>query len=258
MTSVGWSRSVLVVTALLLLGCGGGGFTESGYVHSSGLLSVKYRDPSAFRFVSSDWQIDNHVTDEQGRPTYPKEGDDWKVVFDHDISGDGSRERFSWPRFELKLSHRANDAAIWIRTIPLAKSDETMELRVFAERYVDALSGTGFYGVDRFIGATKVTSIQFAAKFLDRRARTLGGQEAFEATIEVANIDQLKLDPTSRHSKIRIVVARTDRKEMYAGGGKYVTAKLLVVAGYRSRPADFDAGLKDFETFLGSVALNRR
>ncbi|MBI5478027.1 MAG: hypothetical protein HY906_04180 [Deltaproteobacteria bacterium] len=86
----------------------------------------------------------------------------------------------------------------------------------------------------------------------------MGGQDGLEATIELANADQLRLDPASRHSKIRIALARTERKQMHAGGAGYATARLLVLVGYANRPGDFDAGLKDFDAFLSTVVVARR
>ena len=128
-------------------------------------------------------------------------------------------------------------------------------LRAFVARYANALSERGHFHVS-VSGAVQVTVPQFAARVVETKRRDVGGELAVEGTIEVANVNQLKLDPESRHSRVRIVVARPRYFTAVHGGygGPFMTP-LIVVIGYWNTPADFDAGLPDFEAFLKAITM---
>ena len=93
---------------------------------------------------------------------------------------------------------------------------------------------------------------ELATKLVAGKDTTIGGFAAYDATIEIANTDQLKLDPERRQGKLRVILVRTPY--LYLFGSKTMLPTLLVL-GYYNRPADFDASLPDFERFLTLVRL---
>ncbi len=250
---------LLVLTATTLLACAGAPFNASGYKHPTHPLAVRYHDAGAKVFISKDWRIDNYILGEHGAPMVAKDGDDYKIVRNVDFDGDGVPDRQKVHRFELKLVHRSNDSVIWMRLIPLAKGDEGLELRVFVDRYVEALTGTGFFAEDLPSGKAKARAQRFAAKVLDVKSRTLGQVEALQADIELANVDQLRLDPASRHAKIRVIFARPGFADTVQGSVRFdIQAPVLVAVGFFSGPGTFDGSVRDFESFVGAVELGKR
>lgn len=83
------------------------------------------------------------------------------------------------------------------------------ELRILVQDYIDAVSGVGLTDVQ--IGPQKhlVQQRRFATRTVSTEAVTISGHEAFAATFEVANVDQLKLEPDSRWERARVVLVRT-------------------------------------------------
>jgi hypothetical protein len=80
----------------------------------------------------------------------------------------------------------------------------------------------------------------------------VAGLEAFVATIEVANIDQIKLPPGQRTTKVRLALIRTP----FIHRTPYDTEfPVLMVAGYANLPVDFNADLPAFDRLLGSIQV---
>jgi hypothetical protein len=93
----------------------------------------------------------------------------------------------------------------------------------------------------------------FTTKIVDEHPTTVAGFEAYDATIELANVDELKLDPASRSSKLRVVFVRTPyTRKLFATKG---AVPQLLILGYSVAPRDFDASLPDFNRFVASISL---
>jgi hypothetical protein len=73
---------------------------------------------------------------------------------------------------------------------------------------------------------------------------------AYVATIDVANIDQIKLTPASRHTRVQLVVARTNFAYEVSRMGEKSTFPVLMMAGYANLPEDFDKDLDAFRRLL--------
>lgn len=231
-------------------------FRPEGYFNKVHEYSVRYSDPAHHAFLSADWVVDNYYTDTNGSPTSRKNGDAYrrprKLEFD-----DGSVVEDAIDLFDLKLVHKRTNAVIWLRTIPVTPREGERNLRVIAQDYAEGLSGTGFFATDT--RPIKVGAQQFATRIVEAREGMLDGFQAYDATIEIANVDQLRLDPKTRSGIIRVVFARTPFQVGFGSGGSTGLHRVPVIlmAGYYNNPTDYAAQLPEFERFLSLFDARR-
>jgi hypothetical protein len=249
-------RGVLSVVAVGLagvLGCQSSGFFEATAFRSRLYpYTIRYADPEDRALLSSDWVVENFYADATGKPTTSKTGRLYQKDREIELA-DGHTSRRTFDVYDVLLVHRASDAVIWMRSIPLSPRQSGLNLRVMAEQYAEGLSGSGFYATD--LGHRMVESQTYASHMLTSRPVMVAGLEAFEATLEVANVDQLKLDPASRAALIRVVFVHTP----FATETRGVDSEKLPVMwmiGYSNNPIDFEAQAPDFVRFLGLIDAN--
>jgi hypothetical protein len=151
------------------------------------------------------------------------------------------------------------DAVVFVRTLPIGGDLRDKDLRVLVQRYIDEVSGAGYEAV-QLNGQTVVAEQRFAAELRERGNAKLAGQDAYQATFDVANVDQLKVSPNARRTRVRIVFARTPfehvlpRTPGMIAGVKY---PVLMVAGYATMPEDFDKDLPAFTNLLGRIQFGQ-
>lgn len=228
---------------------------------SSAFRSDAFQHPTyAYRVVhehggsltsSSDWYVDNYQVDKSGGFTKLKAGPDFQHVIELDSNGDGVAEtRQKIASYDLLLRHRKTDGRIWLRSSPISQQLRETSLRTLALDYVNAISGGGSMVVD--LQESKITSERrFATRVLNIAEGTLDGQPAYEVTFDIANVDQVQLDPSSLWGRARIVVVRPGFNH-HARGADF---PVLLFVGYSSRPEDFDRELGAFESVLARVHL---
>jgi hypothetical protein len=231
--------------------------------------AVYFEEGKPEHFASDDWRLDNYFEKEEidttGKATRalePKHGAEWDVKRSYDVDDDGRADEAEKEAFyDVLLEHRAVDANMWLRTVPLSGHDREKGLRVLADRYVEAVSGAGAIAV-RF-GAESVRAVEkrFASRVLNTSACTVSGKEALLVDFEVANVDQLQLSDAARWLRGRLVLVRTGYDKVITTGSAASNAEkktpfpVLMLLGLSSSPGDF-AGLEDdFDGFLGRVAL---
>ena len=240
--------ALLAALAFPVLGCATGGtFAADGFHHTDYPYVVRYSDPGTREFLDANWRIDNYVVNYDGTIGALKTTEDYEGPTELDVTGSGNFSKVTLPYFDLKLDNRKTSAVIWLQTIPLNKGREERNLKNLAEDYASAISGSGFYAAVEDQGKV-IREKTFAAKIVEGKETTLGGLEAYDAKIELANADQLRLDPAARTAIIRVVFVRTNYTHDFLGHDFPVHT--FVRVGYRASPGDFDAGLPDFERFL--------
>ena len=249
-----------IVIGLLGCGCAGatGTFRANGF-HDDGLpIVVHYTDASARQFVSADWQVDNFAVKDNGTIGKPKMSDKyvWDREIDYDDDGRPDTER-AVPIYDLRLVNRVTHAAMWLQSVPLRMHDKDRALKSILDDFVAWLSGTGFYRVSP--GPPKGTGISktYGARVVAMKENETQGFESLDATIEVVNLDQLKVDPTAKSSIERVVFVRTDYPQSHAtmGGNRRHEARAMVILGCESDPRYFEATNAEFPVFLHAVEL---
>jgi len=189
-------------------------------------------------------------------------------TFEFDDNGDGTVDtRFQAYTYALRYEHRKNAGMIWLRNIPISPRLADKDLRILVQTLVNEMAGASYEtaqipDVERAIVVEK----RQAATIVEEEPVTVAGQPGYLATIDFANIDQLRLTPDARARRVQIVLLHapatedTDPPPEYHGeqvhgarpGRRY---PVLVAAGYSNLPADFDSGLADFHQLLGRIAI---
>lgn len=244
----------VVGAAVVVAGCGGAhAVGPSGFHH----LRLEYRVPGAgSALAGDDWVLDNYRVAQDGSVGETKRGAEYRIERRIDLDGDGVAERVGQEdAYDLLFRHRTSAASMWIRTVPLPAQLEETELRVLMRFYVEAIAGTGVTLADLGEGRVEIRERRYATREIESGAATVGGREARAATIEIADIDQLRLSADHRWQRARIVLVRTDL--LWAPARSVVGPRelrpVLLIAGYTNLPEDFDGQLVDFEALLARV-----
>jgi hypothetical protein len=230
-----------------------GTFQPDGFHHNDLPVVVRYHDPSSWRFVGPDWRIDNFVLDEDGKPGDAKSAQGYVENRAIDYLGDGQPYRPGNAYiYDLKLVNRRTDATMWLQEIPLPMHDKDRSLQALLDNLVESISGTGFYTVRVGYDRSKVRAKTFGARIVQSAPVLFGKFTSLDATIEVVNLDQLKVDPTAKAAVVRVVLVRTAYTQAV---DSYVSASIVTVLGCESKARDFESTSADFERFLTSVQL---
>lgn len=232
-----------------------GTFAVDGFHDKVLPYKVHYWDAHAKQFLNDDWKVDNFVANDDGTLGDPKTTNDYRGPQKLDLAGDGTLEKVRVYYFDLKLDNKKTNAVIWVQTIPLGRDRAERNLKNLAEDYAEALSGSGFYATvtDPETREVRGRTKTFAARLLDGKDTKLGGFDAYDARLDLANVDQLRLDPNARTSMIRIVLVRPPY--LIGWGADHKPTPALIRIGYQASPGDFEAGLPDFERFLSLLEL---
>jgi hypothetical protein len=241
----------------------GSSLRSAGFHHGRYPYVVSYADAKLARFLPEDWRLDNYKPFEDpsaaraaGSSSWavalePKEGQTLSAAIDRDDDGKVD-ERVEIPIFDLKFVHARTAGVIWLRTLPVSGNLREKELRILAQDYIDAVSGVGLTEAQIGPGKLLVQQRHFATRTVNIEPMTISGHEAFAATFEVANVDQLKLDPDARWERARVVLVRTPFG-FFRGFWGEPQLPVFMAIGYENLPGDFDKQLPDFEGFLKQI-----
>ncbi len=178
-----------------LAGCAttGGSFEPDGFHQGQFPLAVHYAAPETKDFLGPDWRIDNFYLFDDGTIGSRKTTKAYAGRQVIDLRGDGRLTKLDAFYFDLKLDNRKTSAVIWLQTLPLGRNETDRNLKNLVEDYADDLSGTGFFAAVNDGRALK--SKTYAARIVSGADTTLGKLPAYDARLELANLDQIRLDP---------------------------------------------------------------
>jgi hypothetical protein len=260
---LGFALSVLCT----LVGCGPsatGAFDDKGYQHAKfgyRVDATHASDPEIANgsLLGSNWKLDNFYFGETNS-LVQKSSEQYRTEYDFDTNDDGKSD-FSHEDFlyDLRFKHLQHDAVIWLRTIPISDDLRDKELRVLMQRYVDEVSGAGFEAVKLGPTTTLIREKRFGASIVDRGPFKLAGQDAYETTFDVANVDEIAVNPSARRVRVRIVLVRTPfeyaAKPKRNNGLKGAKYSVLMLAGYANLPEDFATDEKAFQQLLDHTSI---
>lgn len=210
--------------------------------------TLPYAHAQSRSFLPDGWVLENYHVDGAGHPTTPKTGSDWQRTLSIDLD-DGKPVDLTVDTYDLRFAHAETNATIWLRSIPVAPRAAKRDLQGVANDWAEGLSGTGFFALDA--GPVKVGAQQFATRIIRSRVGRIVGEPAFDVTVELANVDQLRLDPNFRSAIGRVVFARTKFEYgLKRFGDRPLALPIRWMIGYANNPRDFARQEKDFEGFL--------
>jgi hypothetical protein len=209
---MGYRSRLMVMGALGLVHWGcvpshPGEFANGSFVHSKHGYRVVPRPTGGL--VPGDWRLDNFHGDPGDRK--PKHGADYEGHYFVDIDRDGKTDDIGeYYLFDLRFTNARDDGVIWLRTVPLPLDDANKALRVLANAYVEGIAHDR-YEVVQLEGKLHATDseVSYATQVIASASGTVGNREAFAVTVNVANTNQLKLDPNARWRRVELVLVRT-------------------------------------------------
>jgi hypothetical protein len=223
------------------------------------------------KLLGPDWQLDNWQN-ENGQ-LVAKSGERYVAVREEDENRDGTidaSERKQVFIYDLKFVNAHNNGVIWVQTHPLHDFNADKDLDVMLRNYADSLSGTGLYEEGSVFGLRATKARSFTTFVNDQRETRLGPHRALSASIELAETERLRDDPSRRASKLRIVLTKfeylvrlaapagTTQVDVPAPGDNQGTSSwkkqtAVMLVGYANDVEHFDAGLQDFEAFTSRL-----
>ena len=250
-------RTVFLPLLLLTSACGriaGGTFDAVGYRHSS--LDYRINNVSgAEQILEPHWMLDNYrdATSLRDAPAY-------LVHRRFDVNDDGRLEDIGQvPRDDLRYVSSRDAGLIWVRTLPLPRALARTEPSVLLRLLVEGIAGTGLVGATLGDGTATPVLRTHSAVVLDERPIEIDGREGVVATIDVASVEQLQLDPSARTARIRLVLVHTDFLVSVGGEGsrRHGFVSGLLMLGYSNLLPEFERSLADFEGLLTRVRMQR-
>ncbi len=216
---------------------------------------VAYVDAAARALMGPDWMLDNFVFNDDGTPQAEKTAERYLTTLSFDVDGDGEMDTDRELRlYELRFVHRRDGGVLWMRTIPVADRFAQTELRLLGHDYVEEVAGGDYYAV-RFAGRDLVEDVRFATAIVEEGELTVDGHPAYRVTFDVANVDQIRLDPDSRTARVRLVLIRPPYRSRVSVARDTHDYATLVAVGYSNAPEYFDAHTAELDDFLSRLVL---
>ncbi len=245
-----------LITVLALTSCAPaprGAFSASGYQSRAyGYSVVALPDGQV---LPSSWQLDNYYFHPNGR-LLPKTADGYLVKLHLDIDGDGNYETSRKEHtYDLRYKNLVDEGVIFLRTIPISTHLRHKKLESLMDGYIEYITGAG-YEIVTFGKSPVIIEKRYAAMAVERSDVTLAGLPAHQVTLEVANLDQLELDPSARKTRVRLLLLHTNFGYRVLTGRGPVDVPVVMFAGYANQPQDFETGLKDFDDLLSRVVID--
>ena len=263
-----------VLAAAAASGCGAAAFQADGFHPQGENYSIRYRQapvgkPGPDAILGRDWRAVNLYAN-HGKWDVKQSDEYWEWV-EYDTTGDGVGDKRIRERvYGLELKHRVSGARIWISTVPLPADDAQTDLGVLLRRFSSELSRGVQLHRARFKGQDgakethrSTVETRYAARTLGERACSVSGQVAHSADIEIANVDQLEIDPTAARKRAHIVFVRPpyDRTLKFHTSHFIETPRreipIVHLVAYLTEKRAFSEHTEDFSQFLRNLDIRR-
>jgi hypothetical protein len=258
-----------IALAISVLGCSE--VPQNARLVETGLQNVKqgygidFEDRTDCRFLAN-YMIENYYGDCKEKKFFLRTGPAYEGKISVDWNNDGTEVRFPAYFYDLKLHHIQNAGEIWVlsREIPPHLANTLVD--VFLDNYVENLSGLNVEVSRTPFNYVKITERKNATKIISKQSTKIGKYPGIIATIEIANLNQLRLDPNHRSGMMRVLIAKIDGKIGGTDGivdGHMVimpperAGKVLLVVGYYNTPQFFEQGLPDFDSLLKKTSFRK-
>ncbi|MDH5493903.1 MAG: hypothetical protein OEY14_18275 [Myxococcales bacterium] len=250
---------IISVIALVAMACiprmSQGTFSEVGYHHDRFSFGIAYPEGSQ-ELLGCNWRLRNFTRTRRGR-WQRIDRPEARAHYALDDDGDGRPEhRATMPRAEIELENVLTQALIWIRLEPLSGWERGRELRTFTRDLREALSGSVRVGRVALPGHLQmVFEREVTTEIRQQNDAVVLGYPAHAATLEVADVERLRLSPDSREWLVRAIFVATPFTIPGRGRSEAVSYPILMRVIYAARPEDFDRHLPEFERFVHQLRM---
>jgi hypothetical protein len=238
-------RALLAVTALII-GCGPN-LAYVGELGSDGFHLQRYRlhvradGPLGHPFLSNAWVPENYALN---RNDWELRKDAPTALVSLDVK-EGTKDLRQVPSPDLVLANGRDGARISLTAHLLPERRAADSLEVLVREMAGSLSGTTGWAF------VSVHLQHHTSQILSAGALEVAGRPAYQAVIDVADTEALKLDPTSRVARVHVILVEALRfREGTARG------RVLIELHLWAPPDKFDANDPDFERFARAVYLD--
>lgn len=256
-------RSLISILAFVLLpsACVSTGKLDSqGFTHEKLGYVVPYAKANEKVFINSSWTLE---TNSQGQPS-PKDNGTSRVEVQ---SYSGHKDSIMVQDLDLVFKHRETNGIIAVQSAPLGENVAYKKLPILAKDHVERVSGLYYASLGE--GGTRFGRAKnYVTNIVEGKSGTLGTAETYEAVVDVANAEQLKLNPEHRLLRYKMVLIRPkapegwkDLRGVYGKKGKpedrYTeeTYPALIVLTYAMDHAFYQEYLPDFEALVRRFKL---
>jgi hypothetical protein len=194
--------------------------------------------------MAPGWSLDNYRR-ELGE-WVPKASNEYISTFDFDDNNDGRSDgTLSAFTYALRYEHRVHSGVIWLREVPISAKLRDKDLRILMQSYVDEITSSSYEVVRLDSTTAAVLERRYAAAVIEQGPVTIAGRPGYFATVDVANLDQLRVSPDARARRVQLVIFRAPKDETLDADPRRRrnpqtgSFPVLIVAGYSNLPTDF-------------------
>lgn len=192
--------SALVLTALHTACVSTASFNDQGFEHKRIGYSLAYSNPADKSWLNESWKIEkNHLgeVDESDYGSRRLEATDAK----------GKKQTMLVRNADLIFKHKKTNGVISVQSFPLNEFMAEKKLDIVAKDFAEQMSGEyfiAFSGAGYSVGKGR----NLVTNLVSSQAGKLGAAETMEGVVEVANVEQLKLNPKHRLMRYKFFLAR--------------------------------------------------
>lgn len=247
------NQLLLGVSLACGLGCAGGAHSFSGPAYEHPFYSYRI-DVEGDGLLPSEWELDNYRRTESGY--VEKTRSEYQTLLKVDLDDDGEVDWADDVRlYDLRFRHRRTASVIAIQTVPLSTRNGELDLRILAEMYLEASSGTD-RRVYRFDQGVAVSERRYAPRVLRQRAVAVAGRPAWEVVYERVNIEREQVDPNARPQREKVVLVRAGMPfaSRHLRGTTIFTLPTVMVFALSAPEHEFEAAERDLQGLIERVS----
>jgi hypothetical protein len=215
--------------------------------------------------MPTHWLLENlaqrPVRGEKHKQWVPKRGR-YQIVLHLDGDEDG---RYEFSRqaatYVLRFSDtRSQGGVVSLRLVPVSSMLERRTLSSLVQAFAEEATGSGVDFVWTGNSASASRDAKYSSKIVQQGAARVAGQEAFEAALDVANLDQLRVDPAHRFRRLHVVLARTPFRYDVSQSkprdpSQAKTLPVMLLATHANAPEAYAGTAAEFADLLNRIQI---
>jgi hypothetical protein len=210
------------------------------------------------------WQLENlHQQTVIGRKDkrWAQKRGPYQILLHLDGDEDGKSElRRQVATYVLRFSDTRSQGVVSLRLVPVSGMLERRTLSSLVQAYAEEVTGSGVDFVWTGNSASTSRDAKFASTIVQQGAARVAGQEAFEAALDVADLDQLRVDPAHRFRRMHVVLARTPFRYDVSRGvprdpSQARSLPVMLLATHANAPEAYAGTAAEFADLLNRIQI---